>query len=489
MTKEDKIKEKDQLISEIKKYAPILRHLYDLDTNLIDYAKEIYNFKADKEQIKRQNLIRNVINNKLKSLYGENYSKELNVNLKGNLAFNIADHHQILNHPLLISANVISSAHKFLQNKKPEAIIVISSGDVPPNNYFSLNGFTFHDKKVPIFSNSEREFTSYFIPKRDFDFVGRLKKADRWKEFNQQEKDFLIKECEKIKSYDFSKCKDYSDQITVIVKNQWPYLFEEKLCKNLPELIYLTQEEITKGCLLELLKDENNIISRCLFDVGFRDRIFENFRGNVVTWNEKEMKGTHFFWLKYPDRPQSLRLYFEDGKLVPTDERFKHLAFALEKDVILDKLEKNEIYPSLFTIFAVLNFWAGIRPLVGLGSMTYLNLMKESWIKTFKEFNLQQELKLIEKVDVNGIVATLAIFFKRINDEQLKTLYAYDLIYEGGVTEEYLKTILSMGFNNFFTVSARDTYYYYSQKYIPKEKWLNPKITFDDLAGLIFDWL
>jgi hypothetical protein len=487
MTKDEVKKEKEIILSQIKKYAPQLRQLLELDIKLKDYPNNLFDFKADEEHLKRQKLLKNVIENKIEKLFGKDYKKDLKINLDGKMIFNIADHHQVLNHPLLISANFISNANKLIQKEKAEATIVISSGDVPPNNYFSKNGFTFHDKRIPLFSNSEREYCSYYIPKRDFNFVQKLKVSNKWKDFDENEQIFLIKESEKIKSYDFSRCQNYLDQITIIVKNSWPYIFDSKLRENLFELIYLTQEEIVTNTLIELLK-EDNIISRCLFDDDFRKKVLDNFRGIVVAWKEDEEKGTHFFWRKYPSRPQSLRLYAEGNKLVPKDSRFKNLSVPLERDAIIELLKNKEIYPSLFMIFGVLNFYAGVKPLVGYGSVTYLHLMKQAWIKTLENTDFKNEIELLKKVQTDGLVAGLPIFFKRI-DNKLKTLYAYDIFYEGGISEEYIKTILNMKFGDFISIAVADMYDYYGKKYIPKEEIIKPKINFNNLAELSFDWL
>lgn len=488
MTKNEIEKEKQLVISQIKEYASLLGRLFDLDIKLKDYPRQLYNFKVSQEHLKRQQVIKKVISRKLEKLFGPNYQADLKINLDGKLAFNIVDHHQVLNHSVLISSNFLSGADKIFTESKADATIVISSGDVPPNNYFSKNGFTFHDKRVPLFSNSEREYSSYYIAKRDFDFITRLKAADRWKEFLEAEKDFLIKECEKIKSFDFSRCENYLDQITITIKNTWSYLFEEKLRLNLFELIYLTQEEITAAALIEILKEDNNIISRCLFDKEFRQVVLDNFRGIVVAWRENEEKGTHFFWRKYPGRPQSLRLYMEGDRLAPKDARFKELAVPLEREAIIDLLEKKEIYPSLFMIFGVLNFYAGVKPLVGYGSVIYLNFMKQTWLKTLKNFGLTDEIRLMEKVETDGLIGGLAVFFKRINDK-IKTLYAYDIIYEGGLSQEYIKKVLDMRFNEFLAVAVADLYDYISQKYIPPDKKLKLNINFDDLAAAQFSWL
>lgn len=488
MNKEQIKKEYNVIISQIRKYNSELGPFFDLKMKLNQYSKTLYNFEATEEHLKRQKLIKKVIVEKLKTLFGVDCLKKLNINLEGKLALNIADHHQVLNHPILLAANIISSTDKFLKDEKQEAIIVISSGDVPPNNYFSKNGFIFHDKKIPLFSNAERELCSYYIPKRNFNFIEKLKLADRWKEFNHDEKEFLTSQFEKFKSYDFSRCQNYTDQISVIVNNSWPQLFEKKLRSNLPELIYLTQEEIVTNCLVELFDDDDNIISKAILNKDFRERILNNFRGIVVAWNEKEEKGTHFFWRKYPGQDKSLRLYVDGNMLVPKDERYKHLSVKLEKNEIIDLLKKKEIYPSLFTIFGVLNFYAGVKPLVGYGSVIYLHLMKSAWQKTLNEMKMDKELELLNTVQTNGLVAGLSVVFKRF-DDKVKALYAYDIIYDGGLTQDYIKKIFNMPFSDFLSVAAVDLYDYTAQKYIPNDVKIVPKISSNDFAELNFKWL
>jgi len=485
MNKKQIIDEKELIISQMTKYCEQYKDFFNLDIKLREYSDSLYNFQVNDVHKKRQELIKKIINNKIKNIFGSNFKKELKINLDTNLAFNIADHHQVLNHPFLLSSNIISSINKINKNEKQDAIIVISSGDVPPNNYFSKNGFTFYGKKVPLFSNCERELSSYYIPKRDFNFIEKLKVSDKWKEFNKEEKDFLIKEYDIIKSYNFSRCQNYLDQITVIIKNSWPRLFEEKLRPTLPDLIYITQEEIISECLIEILK-EDNIISRCLFDENFRNKILENFRGIVVTWNEKEEKGTHFFWQKNPMESKSLRMYIKEGKLTPIDKRFKDLSIPFEREIIIELLKKKKIYPSLFIIFGVLNFYLGIKPLVGYGSVIYLNLMKNSWIKTLREFNINNEIENIKNIDTNGFVAGLPLIFQKYKNN-MKVLYAYDIIYKGGITEDYLNKIFNMKFKDFLSVGVADMYDYVSVKYIPKEIKIVPKINFNDLASITFD--
>ena len=479
--------QRDLVIAQIKVHVPIMEHFFGLKDTLRQYSAKLNQFTVSPLHFERQNLIRTKLRAKILQLFGEQVEKKLKVNLEGALAFNIADHHQVLNHPFIISSNIVSSAGKLIQADKQDAIIVVSSGDVPPNNYFSLNGFQFHGKRIPLFSTSEREWSSYYIPKRNFDFIARLRDIGRWGEFTQEEQEFLEKEQAKILSWDYTRCTNYLDQISVIVRESWPFLFSAGLRPALPELIYVTQEELVTECLINLLQ-QDNFLSASLFDQWFRQRVLDNFRGIVVTWREQEAKGTHFFWRKYPGEPRSLRLYVEGNNLVPQDARFKDYAVPLERDAIIELLKRREIYPSLFTIFSTLNFYAGVKPLVGYGSVVYLTLMKEVWEKTLAQSPFANEVALVKEVDTTGFVAGLALFFKRL-EGRVRTLYAHDIFYDGGVNKDYLHVILDMKFSDLASVGAADMYDYYASKYIPQEQHIKPDVNFDDLAELTFNWL
>lgn len=479
--------ERQRIIGQIMKYVPLIRPFFELDMTLGEYSKKLYDFKVNPIHAERQTLIKNVIKTKLKKIFGNGFEEKLNLSFDPKLAFNIADHHMVLSHPFLFSANIVSSVEKLSAHKKQPPIIVISSGDVPPNNFFSKNGFTFHKIRVPLFSTSEREYCTYYIPERELNFVDRLKQINRWAEFNAEDQKFLINEQKRIDGLDYSRCRNYADQLTITVKESWPLLFEPKMRATLPELIYITQEEVVTECLIELLKGDN-IISRALFDPKFRSLILDNFRGIVTTWRETEQKGTHFFWHKYPGEPRSIRMYLEGEFLVPADSRFKDIKIHMDKDTIINLLQKREIYPGLFLIFSVLNFYLGVKPLTGYGSVVYMAFIKDAWIKTLGEAGLDDEAELVKGVDTNGFIAGLVLIFKRYQDK-IQTLYAHDIMFEHGITEDYLQTIFNMKFKDVISVAVADMYDYYASKYVPPAEQIKQTINFDDLANITFDWI
>jgi len=61
MTKKEIEQEQKIVIEQIKKYSPMLGRLFDFDLKLKDYSQELYNFIADTEYLKRQNLIKKII--------------------------------------------------------------------------------------------------------------------------------------------------------------------------------------------------------------------------------------------------------------------------------------------------------------------------------------------------------------------------------------------------------------------------------------------
>lgn len=480
-------KERDLIIGQIKKYVGPIRPFLELDVPLQEYSRRLYDFNAALIHRERQRTIATLIIEKCRALLGPDAEQRYRIALPDQLACNIVDHHQILNHPLLIPSNIVGNVAKITADAPQDAIVVIACGDTPPNNYFNKSGFQLHGKRIPLFSVSEREHCSYYIPVREIDFVERLKSISRWDTFDAQEQEFLIRHQAALRSIDYSRCSSYLDQVTCMVRHLWPLMFENALRDHLPNLLYISQEELVTKWLIESIGGDS-LVTAVLFDPSMRARVIDNFRGIAVTWDERAGKGTHFFWRKHPDEPRALRMYLDGDTLVPVDSRMTHLAVPLTREAITDLLERREIYPSLFTIFSVLHFYAGIKPLAGYGSVVYLDLFKEAWEKTLVNSDFKDEIPLIESVQTDGFIGGIPLFFKR-QGARLTTQYAADVMFDGGVSREYLDKVFALPFNNLFSIGVADVYEYYSTHYVPEAERITPTIDFDDLAELALPWL
>lgn len=217
-------------------------------------------------------------------------------------AMNIVDHHQLLNHPLLLGTNIIANADRLLGGGDRRPIITFSCSNVAPGNSYMRGGFRFREETVPYFTAKQHRDAIYYTGSRRFDFVERLRAIKRWDRYSPCDQQFLTEYQLFLNGLDYSHTGRHRDQLTVALRSTWPLLFAEPLRATLPELLYATAEDVTRECLLELLP-RANFLSAALFDADFRREVLAAFRGVVIAWDEAAGKGTHFFWRKYPGGP------------------------------------------------------------------------------------------------------------------------------------------------------------------------------------------
>ncbi len=469
----DKIEQINILKEGIKKYVPVVAEFFDQEETIIDFSKKIFDYSTDKTYENRQNDLCLETQRYVERLFG------VKINITPPLIINIVDHHAILNHPILLATNIIANAYRLFQNGVKQPIIVFTSSIVPVNNFFNKKGFELHRKRVPLFSNKEMHQANCFLEKQDFDFIKRLKDIDNWGMFGDGEKQFLLSIEKEILALDFSRAQSYNDQISIINNFLWKKIFHEDVRGNIPELYYLTQEDIARDLASHILCGDN-IVSKAIFDADFRQIVLNNFRGVTVCWDEEKNKGTHFFWYK-DENNESKRLFLKDQFLVSENGLKK---IKLIKEEIISLIEKNEIVPSLFVVFSYMTFWCGLKPLVGYGSCNYLTKMKETWLKTLKDndtVEYERMLTLDTKSLIGGEIAT----YGRNEKHELIDLYAFDIIEKGGLTKQYLEKLFSMRFRDLLMPALPEIY----KSYVPTEERQELDLKSEDLVGNLFDWI
>jgi len=476
----------DAIVTQVRTYVPIIAPYFDIEASLSDYSARLAPAPAVPRHAERQARIARAGARMIERVHGR--SEATATDAADFRAANIVDHHQVLNHPLLLGTNVIANASRLLGAGPRRPIVTFSCADVPPTNYYMKNGFQLRGQPVGYFSAHEKHDAMYYVESRRFDFVERLHATKSWRGFAPTDQDFLVWYQDLLNGLDYSRCARHKDQLAVVIRATWPLLFAPELRAGVPELFYLNLEELTRACLLDGMLDEDSFVSATLFDPGLRERVLDAFRGVVIAWNEAAQKGTHFFWRKYPGRPQLLRMYVEGGALVPADPRFRELAVPLERAAIRDHLERDEIVPSAALIVSVLHMYGGIKPLVGPGSIVYFTKFKQGWLRVLGESGFADEAAMIDTIDLSGLIAGTPIFFRREADG-VKTLYAADVIAQGGVGAEYLRTVLATRFKDILSVGVGGVYDYFKQYYIPKEELIADPIGFDEAASVVHRWL
>ncbi|MDO0929506.1 hypothetical protein QQY24_30425 [Streptomyces sp. TG1A-8] len=475
----------DEIVGQIRRYVPSMAPYFEIGASLGEYAAELHPAHVDPVHAARQGRFAAAVGRVLAQAFGP-AAPANPVTAADVRAVNIVDHHQLLNHPLLLGTNIIANADRLTGAGPRRPVITLSCSNVAPGNHYMRGGFRYRGETVAYFAAKEHRDAMYYAPVRPFDFVERLRALKRWSRFGPDEQEFLTGYQATLNGLDHAHTHRHRDQLAVALRATWPLLFSPALRPRLPELLYATMEDVTRECLLDLLP-EDNALSAALLDASFRGRVLDAFRGITVAWDEAAGKGTHFFWRRRPGRRQLLRMYVEGPDLVPADARFRDLRVPLERAALCDHLRREEIIPSVALCVSVL-LHAGVKPLVGPGSLVYTTRLRDGWTDLLRRHGQPSEADLVAGIDTGGMIAGTPMFFARAG-AKVRTLYAADVFSQGGVSEQYVKSVLNAPVKDLLSVGSSGVYDLFRHSYIPAERQLTERVGFDEAAAVVHTWL
>lgn len=466
-TKESQI---EMVIGGLKKHLPLLADFFDLETPLSTYSKQLYDYTADPVHIQRQAPIANAMKEYIQRVY----KRDVDIPLP--MITNIVDHHSLLNNPILIATNIVANAHRLLLgNTQP--IVVFSTAIPPQDNYFG--DIRFHGKRMPFFSKKELPQSTCFLPTHEYTCIERLKHSKKWSSLTAQEQSFITDFETLLREVDTSTAQNLSDQVSVLNNVLWKKCFAKDIRDSVPDLFYIPNEDILL-LLSQALLFEDNIISRALFNTEFRQRVLDRFNGLIGCWDsEGTQKGSHFFWHRTSkNRPEALLV--EGNALVNKRGTYR---IELTPEAIHQAMQQWEIIPGLFVIYGYLSMYAGIRPLVGYGSLNYITRMKEAWLDVLDLDG--EEKERVNSVNTTGVIGGLITNFKREANGELRSQYVMDIMYDSGITREYIEQLCTMQFKHVLMPAALEIY----GSYVPADQRQPHNLQAADLIGTTFDWV
>lgn len=370
--------------------------------------------------IERQKLFIKFVELELMRVHGSNIRIK-DFDLGNQAVCNIVDHHDILNHPLFLSPNIVGNLSRFFEiSKKSKAIISITDSGLSVSHFGNRRSLKFKDTHLRLFTHKMRNINIYSSPTHNTFNLGRqIRKYTK----NKKEAIFIDTIEEILHKYaEKPHINSYIDQVSLTNRYLWKKLFDEKIRSNVPELFQIPGESIATSLLATYLEQPNHIFSKILFDEDTRNLVVKLFSGIDGCWHPNLEHGTHFFWaIDAVQKAQRLRI--EGNNLVSLDESIR---IPLTKENILNSLKHKKIYPNLFLVYSVLIFYCGIKPLVGGRSRECISLMKEQWQKIV----LPEEAAFIKRIETDNLVQ-VGTFYK----------YALDIIYEGGLGLKDIKKL------------------------------------------------
>lgn len=446
----------------VRTYAPVVAEKLACEDTIADYARKLYNYSPNPVHVDRQKLAVTHINHYIARVFKSEYK------VTSPLISNIVDHQTILNHPILVTTNLIANAHRLIDgtaNKEP--IVVLTSSIVPLDNFFNKGGFQFIGKKVPLLSNKYIHQSVCFMDKQKFAFANRL-----------PDEDFLAEMEHDLNALDYATVEDFNDQMSVADQYLWKRLFASEIRDTVPELFYVPTEKIFRNLLPEMFSDRNSIIYRALFESTFRERALKEFDGVTGCWS-KVGKGTHFFW--HPsEKNEAERMELRGNMLVAVKSNF---SVELTPQALEPLVREGTLVPGLFVMYGYLCFWAGLKPLTGYGSSAYMTRMKEAWLRALAGVD-EDERARIENLDTKSLIGGSIGTYARV-DGNVTPQYAFEVIARGGMGRVYLEHLFAMKLNDLLRPALLDVY----ESYVPQAERVKLNVKASDLMGTAFDWI
>lgn len=474
------LEQRARILKEIFEYNPSLEAFYKSEENLNDYSRSLYDFEIDSIHLERQQTYKALIQDRINRIFSEEERAKIHLNFEEKITAVTADHHGILNHPLLLGGNVVAGYFRiFSENQEDKFdILGLTCGNVPLNEVLNRRGFDLHGKHVNLFPREFKHRLVQTLPKMEFNIIDSVTRSGQESEFTSEELAFLQKLELLIKQIDFNNCKKYSEQITKINFYIWPLIFSPEIRKQMVNLIQLEHDDILIDALCKLLTDGENFLHFSLFNKKFRENIIKTFEGVYGAWTSNSEKGAHFFWaLK---EGEQVRLALKGDTLVSTDPEFSY-EVKLSAQAIIEALEKGKIIPSILLKFATLTFYCGIKPLGGMGQIGYLTEMRDKWANVLQP-DFPAEAEFVKQFNTTGLI-NLSLFFEKESDKIIEQS-ALDLVMAGGATKQYFEGLDKMRYKDFMLPTVPMTYH----RVIPLEKRENIDFTKLELFEK-FNWI
>lgn len=343
--------------------------------------------------------------------------------------------------------------------------MTFATGNVPLNDPFHRRGFMIGGNKVNLYPKADKDKIVYGLGKYKFDFIENLNLTHQWKNHSAQAQEFLQKVQKIIAGIDFSSCESLGDQLTKINFYLWPLLFNETIRPQVSNLISVEYDDIVIEYLLKTSQeDPKSFIYQMLFDEAYLKKVISHFEGKTGAWDEKRKLGSHLFW-GISNNNEHLRMKLAGNKFHSEDGSLK-INWDLES--IAQALREKKLLPGMLLKFSLILFYMGMKPFAGYGSANYLGTLQKDMIE-FLKTDFPEESERIKSLQVNNLTS-VPVLLKRGKEGNIENYFAFDIMFNGGLTQEYFKKINSVPLKFFMTPNLNTMYEYAFNLYGKGEK-------------------
>lgn len=461
--------------------APLVADFFEEHTKLAEYTETINAYEAHPIHRERQRVLKETIRTLLLKTFSVEEIEHANIPWTEDWKINIVDHHGILNHPILLSTNIIANIFQ-MPSQKPQGVVVLSDSGVPLNNFFHKRGLKFSGEQLNLFPSRDRHVMAYAAKKRES--FPLLEAAERTTHaWSDAERATLTRMNALFNTWgNDSRNTNYRGQIQRINFHLWKELFAQNIREQIPDIFYISNEDLGKEMLYQYLQDPEHVFTRILCHPETRDIIVNTFANVTGCWDNSLARGSVFFW-GIDTEQQKIPLTLK-GNMLVSAPGFPEYSLELTPENIIEALREEKIYPGMFLVYGIAHFHCGIRPLVGFGSMNYQTRMKEAWEKALQQID-PSEVPLVSSINTRGFIGGPKVTFGHTHEKGFQDFFALDIIHRGGMMREYLDHLRNTPLSAVLQPALVDIY----DSYVRPERKQKITVTSGDLMGDQFEWV
>lgn len=425
----------EKYLGKVFEIRPNIKEIYEAtrEVDLVSYDKRHIRENKNPVTRGRKHELIDVMYSKVRKLLGSKIADSVAKQLKGNDSVSTTQHSASLGHYVLKLTLQNGLPYFNSENPNLQNVIVLACAGVSFNNSSTPRSLLLHTNKgldyLPFFGRSADATPVIYHPAYGYGSIEEmLKEVSKIRQENgigeAQEK--LIKSVlEEIYASPHVLSQDlFTDQLAITNFQLFNKIFKTFPGK-VPNLVFISQEEIVNDLLLKYHLDNKTTLHNVLFDQAMHQLIEKYFDKVDGAFNLKKAKGTFLFWGYDKEEKNRLQLFKEGNFLVSSDKSFK---VELSPGALRKYLEEKRLIPSVMLTFFVLAFYYGLY-LTGAYKQSYdLPELLAKYVKMLKAYGDKEGIKATEGlITSNLIVPSSLLYLKKQNGTYLPAT-ALDII-------------------------------------------------------------
>lgn len=405
-------------LDKVFEIRPNIKQIYEEAQNvdLITFDKR--HIRENKNSIirGRKNELISVVQKKVKKLLGSKIAESVAKQLKGNDSVSTAQHSAPLGHYVL--KLTLQNALPYFNTDNPnlQNVIVLACSSVSFNNSSTPRSLLLHKKEnldtLPFFGRVVDASPVMYHPAYDHNSLeGMLKEAQKI----EREGGLTKSQADKLKEVLTSifgsphvlSADTFTDQITITNYYSFKKIFEN-YSKRVPNLIYLSQEEIVSNLISDFHIERPTLIHKILFDPKLHLLLEKYFDKADGAFSLKEKKGTFLFWGYNRENKSRLQLFRKGKYLISFDQSLK---IELSPTGVVEALQNKTVIPSVMLSFIVITFYYGLF-LTGAYKQSYdLPRLLTRYLKMLKEYGDQENIDATEGLVTSNLIVPASTLY------------------------------------------------------------------------------